>query len=438
MDNNFDSLICKNLLECLNGNINKIIESNEADLIKQLLFDYHNNYEKLNDTDKKIIDILYEHGIPRYELLMDVTLLIFACRNRNYYMAQELIKMGADVNIGCQLYYVDPCSFDHEILERTPLMYACINQSIDIIDLLIKNNAILDQKDKFGYTALHSACRDNSNIDVILCLISGGASVNIEDFYLRFPIHYASVGNCPIETLDFLICNGANINCQDMVGYSPLMMTLRKKCYDRASHLISYGCDLNIQDHDGNTALIIILKQNMYEYALDLILYGCDLNIRNNKGYSALIYAIRHCKDAENIIESLLKHGANYELTDYNGNTPFMHAVDRNKYTYARLLVSYGCNINMRIKYMCNNPMVNLFDFLDYIIDPIEHIDYEIQGEKIIFGIHDPFDLSIKFKNMGILFEIIDIDDNNFRCDIYVSDLLLFYLTKNPKNIYSY
>ena len=70
-----------------------------------------------------------------------------------------------------------------------PLHLASAGSNISIINLLIKNRAIINSKDRIGSTPLHWACA-NGNIPVIKVLIENKADVTFCDKGLCFFICY--------------------------------------------------------------------------------------------------------------------------------------------------------------------------------------------------------------------------------------------------------
>ena len=71
----------------------------------------------------------------------------------------------------------------------SPLHLASAGSNISIINLLIKNRAIINSKDRIGSTPLHWACA-NGNIPVIKVLIENKADVTFCDKGLCFFICY--------------------------------------------------------------------------------------------------------------------------------------------------------------------------------------------------------------------------------------------------------
>ena len=65
-----------------------------------------------------------------------------------------------------------------------PLHLACMNSHIDVVHLLVRNNANLDLLDKFGKSALWYAC-NSGNYEIVLCLVQNGATDNLGSAFLN-------------------------------------------------------------------------------------------------------------------------------------------------------------------------------------------------------------------------------------------------------------
>ena len=83
---------------------------------------------------------------------------------------EAAIKDGANVNGG---------SGDKA---RTPLMIASLNDdSLEVVKLLLKHGAKVNETDTHGDTALLLAAQSTTNIDIFNTLIEAGADVNVRN-----------------------------------------------------------------------------------------------------------------------------------------------------------------------------------------------------------------------------------------------------------------
>ena len=104
-----------------------------------------------NIRENKVYKILLENGANPNILtqgeVISVSPLYHACirDNADIILINELIKHGADVNIGC---------YEKGKISETPLMYVCFMGNIDLINLLLNYHADATIKNRNGFSAL--------------------------------------------------------------------------------------------------------------------------------------------------------------------------------------------------------------------------------------------------------------------------------------------
>lgn len=136
--------------------------------------------ENPNVNEKSKYAIGFDH-----ELL---TPLLYAVKtNNDYDIIKELLNHGANVN-------------DTDSNENTPLILLCkktvsdetkeqLKNSIQL--LLEQKNIKIDDKNKFGQTALMYLCANNSDIEIVKMLIEKGADLYVEDREQKIAFDYA-------------------------------------------------------------------------------------------------------------------------------------------------------------------------------------------------------------------------------------------------------
>lgn len=137
------------------------------------------------------------------------------------------------------------------------LIEAAFNNSIEVIERLLKQGVDVDEKNKSGNTALMIAAA-NGNTEM-----------------LRMLIYMAK----------------ANVNIQDCYGNTPLMWAVVKGYAEIVNILINANADVNIQNHEGRTALIYAVGEENKDIVEILVKANADLNIKDHKDKTALIYA---------------------------------------------------------------------------------------------------------------------------------------------------
>lgn len=114
---------------------------------------------------------------------------------------------------------------------------------------------------------------------------------------------------------------------------------------ERVKELIDDGADINYQDPETkNTALIIASKWGYFEVVEYLLKSGADHNIQNYHGSTALILASWYGN--YRIIELLIKSGVNLEIQNQYGYTALTTASIYGNLKSIRSLLKAGANTN--------------------------------------------------------------------------------------------
>jgi ankyrin repeat protein len=148
------------------------------------------------------------------------------------------------------------------------------------LDILIAKGADVRAKNKFGQTALQSACR-------------GIGYYQDEDSTKREAM------------ISLLLNNGAEVNTQDRDGNTPLIEASSRGGSRIVGILLAHGALPNVQDRLGWTALMHAADVNQTEVIRALVQNGADMNLRDSKGQSAL--GIAKKKEASAQAYGLLK-----------------------------------------------------------------------------------------------------------------------------------
>jgi ankyrin repeat protein len=133
---------------------------------------------------------------------------------------------------------------------------ATLNNNIELIERLIKNNANLDIHDSNGFTALMLASYRDQD-DIAFKLIESGADLDKK-------------------------CN---------LGYTSLIIASIRNNKNISLKLIEFGANLDKKSYDGKTALIWTSWLNFKEIAFKLIEFGADLDRQDDNGKTAFAYA---------------------------------------------------------------------------------------------------------------------------------------------------
>ncbi|XP_011264439.1 ankyrin repeat and death domain-containing protein 1A isoform X1 [Camponotus floridanus] len=201
----------------------------------------------------------------------------------------------------------------------TALHHAAISGHPAVITALANiPRIVLDATDKKGQTPMHYACAEE-HLEAVEVLIGLGVNVDAQDNDGNTPLHVATrTRHTGIAQL--LLKAGANTELTDAEGFTPLHVAASQGCKGILNSMIQHGADLNKQCKNGNTSLHLACQNNEVETIEILINKGVDLNCLNLRLQSPIHIAAE--MGHTDICELLLAAGANIEQKEQSGRTP--------------------------------------------------------------------------------------------------------------------
>lgn len=153
-----------------------------------------------------------------------------------------------------------------------------------------------------------------------------------QDSQGRTPLMLAAY-NHDFEMARVLIEAGADVNKQDDMQNSPFLYAGAEGYIGILKLCIGANADTKVTNRYGGTALIPASERGHAE-AVKVLLEETDVDVNhvNNLGWTALLEAIILSDGGKNqteIVRLLVKHGADVNIADKNGDSPLMHARDQ-------------------------------------------------------------------------------------------------------------
>ena len=189
------------------------------------------------------------------------TALHLAARESDTDMAQALLNNGADVNV-------------QNKNEDTALHLAARGRTETVRALLDNGaDAVINEPDKGGETALHKAAQ-GGHTNTVRVLLNNGADVNAQTNNKTTALYEAAAGG-HTDTVRVLLNNGADVDTRDNNERTALHWATEGGHIDTIQVIVNHGADVNARNKDGDTALNVaeIMKGDI-EIILLLRQYG--------------------------------------------------------------------------------------------------------------------------------------------------------------------
>lgn len=184
----------------------------------------------------------------------------------------------------------------------TPLMIATEQKDRDMIDLLLKQGADVNQQDSYSQTALYYALGVNSPSS-------------------RIPVSSLKVART-------LLDHGADPNTGKPTTPTLLFQCIQSGRSAEVDLLLSHHVDPSRRNYDGSTPLHNAAFHEEVKIAAALLKHGAAPNARDNNGDTPLHTAVLWARGpaASAMVGLLLEHGALRDLKDNTGLTPLQCA----------------------------------------------------------------------------------------------------------------
>ena len=272
-----------------------------------------------------------------------VTPLILSCGWNNFMAVNLLLDHGADANIAG----ADGC---------TPLHLAVMNGNQNLVKLFLEKNALVNTQNADGNSPLHTAV-SKGFFDITKLLVQKGSNVNPQNKEGGTPL-FLGVANKHEQLIKLLIENKADVTIGYKENSTERFCVVRGKGKGRAAwhyvlvkkHLFGLflkrvkGGSLNVADFGA------ILRSGWGkappEGTTDKILEECDFMCEEIPGVTILHFASKENNEPE-VIDLLVKSGANVNAQDAEGFTPLHIAAIHGNLKIVKKLVDLEADVNI-------------------------------------------------------------------------------------------
>ncbi|RUT05029.1 hypothetical protein DSM106972_038500 [Dulcicalothrix desertica PCC 7102] len=309
----------------------------------------------LHNIDVNVKD---SEGEAALQLATDI-----AVKKRNTSVVELLLKYGANVNT----YVKFKNEGSEQVTHKTPLLTALESQYVQLAELLLESGANINVVNRNNDTPLGLAASiaDTSLMEKI---IARGASINPKhpnhNLLSKVVYNFQTTLQQKQKAIDFLIGKGASLN-------SPVLHTARLQGdLAMVKFLISKGANVNYTDNFNDFPPIVkasadfgLLANNKpsveeHKQVIELLLKkGADINAHDSSGRTALFEVVTRY-DSKNlaVIEYLLEQKANPNIADNFQKTPLMIAASYAHHDVSpderikliKLLIRYGAKVNIK------------------------------------------------------------------------------------------
>jgi cytohesin len=279
---------------------------------------------KIKDPQKATEKLLELSGIPSAELVE----------------IQHLIEHGADVNAV------------HESNGGTPLYRASANGCLQTVAALLKASANVNVKGYLGNMPLHAAVYYDQT-DVVSILVAAGADINAVNDKGETPLFLGAMsGNVQIAGL--LIEANADVEAASIhTGEAPIHQAALSGHTQIITLLLEANANVNAVA-DGGTALHRAITNGEIGSVKTLLDGNADVNAVDSGGRTPLHDAAlgNWRNNVIEIVNLLLEAGAQVNVIEIkSGNTPLHTAVLYDKLNIVEALLRAGADVNARDKW---------------------------------------------------------------------------------------
>ena len=261
---------------------------------------------------------------------------------------------------------------------RSLMHYAVMDKNKELIELLLEKGADINLRDKKGKTPINLFFTDkdyydetsnlafnnyskNSNdntksseggkpeldLEFAEWIIKKGADVNIADSKGNIPLHMAVKYN-GISTVSFLLQKTKYVDKSNYTGVKPLHMAAENNFLAVIKKILHYRVDTTATDNRKRNVLHYALNNQDSKVVDFLVLETSAVKMLNEADIENKITPLQQAVAEDKIatVSNMIKHGADINAVDGNGNSSLAIAVDSKLYEMTKMLLSEGADVS--------------------------------------------------------------------------------------------
>lgn len=324
------------------------------------------DYKIQNNEGRTAADIAVKRGYSRALELMGADTLLQACKNNQKQSVQVILKRGG----------IDVNERDEEC--NTPLIYACQNNALEIVKMLLDNGADPNAGNQENLAPLHFSAASGA-LPIINLLVKAGADVNCMNNHGSTPLMFMAKNAKTAAALNFIKNQAVDVSIKNNVGWTaamyaiafkqpqlvkaflPLMGADTDDADIEGFTMLHYACQfgqseivklllernpgsVNRTSNIGETPLMMAARASNLVIVKQLLAAGADAGCSNGKGVTALHLAA--ILGNVPLGKALLEAGADIDAKTLEGQTSLMYAVIQGKSEFAQMLVLESADVN--------------------------------------------------------------------------------------------
>ncbi len=319
----------------------ELLIKNGANIHKQDKYSDSSFYEDIveNSSYPEVISIFQKAGLDIRKENLNYLFLQAIKNQKSMEMAKYLLQLGADPNVQAEHFF-----YKHPIKDDYPIIVAAKAVKPDALKFLLEQKVNIHVKNEDGKTPLQLLQANeylikDPNYNQYIVALGGTALSDIEtqksknSMKLLSEINYE---NTTVEGIQKLIQEGADVNFKDQYGTSALIKSVEVVDEKTFNEFKKNGFFTTTSDYNS------YLKKHLD--IIDLLLKnGADINTQNKYGQNLLFIAIKY--NQPTVLEHLLKQGIDVNTANNAGTTALMEAASSAEDTQIiKLLLQYGAD----------------------------------------------------------------------------------------------